>query len=137
MSADPISTTATRVLDLFHGPLAEVRFPDVDRELLDADAAAVRDAARAVRDAEQALSAAKDALEAAQRALRERAQRALAYARIFAEARPELAAAIGAGPAPGGASLSRIGAEETPGRRRRARKDRGEATELLPDLAAE
>ena len=88
MAHDPISEAAQRVLALLHGPLADVRFPDADRNLLDADAAAVRAADQAVHDAEAALSSAKDALDDAQRQLRERTQRALAYARIFAETHP-------------------------------------------------
>ena len=38
MTHDPISEASHRVLSLFHGPLADVRFPDADRNLLDADA---------------------------------------------------------------------------------------------------
>lgn len=126
---DPIPSASAQVLDLFHGPLSDVRFPDADRALLDADAAAVRAAAQAVADAEQALSQAKDTLELAQRALRERSLRALSYARIFAEGRPELAVALGGGVAPE--------RTEAAPKRRRARKSEPEATELLPELAAE
>lgn len=132
MTNDPVPAVAARVLELFHGPLSEVRFPDVDRASLDADAAAVRDASQAVRDAEAALAAAKDALEVTQRALRDRAQRGLAYARIFAETRPDLATALGLGGA-----VTSTASEAAPVRRRRARKPAGEVTELLPDLAAE
>ncbi len=132
MTNDPVPAVAARVLELFHGPLSDVRFPDVDRASLDADAAAVREASEAVRDAEAALSAAKDALEAAQRVLRERAQRGLSYARIFAETRPDLANAIG-----GSGAVASAASEAAPTRRRRARRPASEVTELLPDLAAE
>ena len=133
MNQDPIPSLAVRVLDLFHGVLSDVRFPDADRELLDADAATVREAARAVSEAEDSLRARKEALEAAQRVLRERAQRALSYARIFAESRPDLAGALGGN----GAAPAADGVSEVPVRRRRAKKAAPEGSELLRDLAAE
>jgi hypothetical protein len=128
MAHDPIPEGSQRVLTLFHGPLADVRFPDADRNLLDADAEAVRSAAQAVLDADAALSAAKDTLDGAQRQLRERTQRALAYARIFAEAHPGVLDVLGESPA----------SEVAPPKRRgRPKKVVSDTAELLPELAAE
>jgi len=77
----PIQT----LLDLFTTSLADVRFADLDGQTLASSAAEVEVAAKAVALAQAALDAARDALQCKQDALLQRAQRALAYARVYAE----------------------------------------------------
>ena len=77
----PIQT----LLDLFTTSLADVRFADVDGQTLASSAAEVEIAAKSVAAAQSALDAARDALQSKQDALLQRAQRALAYARVYAE----------------------------------------------------
>jgi multidrug efflux pump subunit AcrA (membrane-fusion protein) len=73
------------LLDLFTTSLADVRFADVDGETLTRSAADVEAAAEAVAAAQLALDSALEALQERQDALLQRAQRALAYARVYAE----------------------------------------------------
>jgi hypothetical protein len=77
----PIQT----LLDLFTTSLADVRFADVDGETLACSAAEVEVAAKAVAAAQTALDAARAGLHEKQEMLLQRAQRALAYARVYAE----------------------------------------------------
>lgn len=85
---------AHNVLDLFEGPLREVRFPDVDRVTLAAAAEEARLAEAAVNAAEEALAQARTARDDKQRAFALHAERAFAYARVFGEDQPELRAAL-------------------------------------------
>jgi hypothetical protein len=73
------------VLHLFSGPLADVRFGDVDARSLAALAADVQSTADAVAVAHATLEQARAALDERQHALVVHAQRALAYARVYAE----------------------------------------------------
>jgi hypothetical protein len=77
----PIQT----VLTLFTTSLADVRFADVDGPTLARLAAGVEAAAEAVANAQSALDAARDVLQERQETLLQHAQRALAYARVYAE----------------------------------------------------
>jgi multidrug efflux pump subunit AcrA (membrane-fusion protein) len=70
---------------LFATSLADVRFADVDGQTLARYAADVDGSAQAVAAAQSALDAAREALQAKQDALLQQAQRALAYARVYAE----------------------------------------------------
>ena len=79
--AAPIQT----LLDLFSTCLADVRFADVDGQTLGRCAAEVEAAAEAVASAQAALDAAREILQLKQDALLQRAQSALAYARVYAE----------------------------------------------------
>lgn len=91
-----ISPSVQAVLDLFEGPLQEVRFADVDAPAL----------ARLTQEVEASaaeLAAQEAALETLRRNLAERqeqllsvAQRALAYARVYAEADEALSAQLAA-----------------------------------------
>jgi hypothetical protein len=83
MSSVPASIQA--VLDLFTTSLADVRFADVDGPTLGRVAADVEAAAEAVATAQSALDAARDVLQQRQDTLLQHAQRALAYARVYAE----------------------------------------------------
>lgn len=60
-------------------------FPEVDHAILDGLAAELRQAAAEVERHERALHQARQALDERRDALRARAERGLAYARIFAE----------------------------------------------------
>jgi len=82
------------LLDLFATSLADVRFADVDGPSLARCAAEVEAAAQAEAVARAALDAAQLALQEKQEALLQRAQRALAYARVYAESDPTLAASL-------------------------------------------
>jgi len=77
----PIQT----LLDLFTTALADVRFADVDGQTLGRCAAEVESAAESVASAQAALDAAREALLLKQEVLLQRAQCALAYARVYAE----------------------------------------------------
>jgi hypothetical protein len=82
------------LLDLFATSLAEVRFADVDGPSLARCAAEVEAAAQAEAVARSALDAANLALQEKQEALLQRAQRALAYARVYAESDTTLTASL-------------------------------------------
>jgi ElaB/YqjD/DUF883 family membrane-anchored ribosome-binding protein len=82
---DPISPAMRALLEVFSAELSEVKFPDVDAEVLEEAAVRVREQAEAVARAQAALEAARQALVESQDALQQKGQRALAYARVFAE----------------------------------------------------
>lgn len=82
------------VLELFKGPLAGMRFADVDAEGLSQLAANVESAGLEVASAEAKLAELKQLLAAEQEALLVLAQRALAYARVYAENHDELSSAL-------------------------------------------
>jgi ATP-dependent Clp protease ATP-binding subunit ClpA len=82
---DPISPAMRALLEVFSTELSEVKFPDVDAEVLDEAAERVRAQAEAVAKAQAALEAARQALAEGQEALLQKGQRALSYARVFAE----------------------------------------------------
>lgn len=147
---DPVTPFCHEVLSLFHGALADVRFPDVDREGLDALAATACDAQREVESLEAALEAARARALDAQASLTDRASRALAYARVFAAGQPALEEIIAAVRAPAARSAGRTplrepllresdrqgeepregSPDETPRRRGRSRREHAGA--LLP-----
>jgi multidrug efflux pump subunit AcrA (membrane-fusion protein) len=77
----PIQT----LLYLFTTSLADVRFADVDGQTLGRCAAEVESAAEAVASAQAVLDGAREALQLKQDVLLQRAQSALAYARVYAE----------------------------------------------------
>ncbi len=91
---DPISPALRALLELFAAELAEVRFPDVDADVLDDAAAVVREKAEAVAKAQAALDASRLALHESQDVLLQKGQRALAYARVFSEENAELSAKL-------------------------------------------
>jgi hypothetical protein len=84
------------VLDLFvEGPLAEVRFPGIDRETL-ANAESEVEARRAdLQHALEAVASARELLETAQAALFDQARRAHGYATVFAHGDASLLEALG------------------------------------------
>lgn len=82
------------VLDLFEGPLAEVRFPDVDRASLREVEREVEQRRAELQQALETVQAARATLEQAQAALLEQARRAHAYASVFASDDESLAAKL-------------------------------------------
>lgn len=91
-----VSANIEALLRLFHEDLAEVRFPGLDTAVLAAAAAKLRDAEAEVQRAALALEAAQATQRDAGAALAGKAQRALAYARIYAEDHPALRARLDA-----------------------------------------
>jgi hypothetical protein len=94
MTSTPQAVQA--VLELFKGPLADLRFADVDAERLESLAAEVEHAAAAVQEQEAQLAALRLALGERQDALLSLAQRALSYARVYAESDEALSARLNA-----------------------------------------
>lgn len=138
-SQQPIPEAFTSLLALFASDLAHVRFGDLDRAALETAAAAVQAAAAELATAELAAAAARAELEATRDELLQTGQRALAYARIYAEGSPPLTQRLqtisfASGPRPGDASdANKTGAAETITRRRgRPAKTSNEATGRLP-----
>jgi hypothetical protein len=77
----PIQT----LIDLFETSLADVRFADLDGQTLRRHALDVHATAEVVAAAQLALDSAREALQEKQDTLLQQAQRALAYARVYAE----------------------------------------------------
>lgn len=88
---DPISPALRALLGLFATDLDTVQFPDTGLDVLEAATQQVKACAEAVSRAQVALETARRALNESQEALLQKGQRALAYARVYAEERPELA----------------------------------------------
>ncbi len=93
---NPIPTAVKELLALFDGPLSSVTFPDVDGPSLREQAASVDAAVHEVEAAAAAWAEAKRNVDARLEVLLQKAQRALAYARIYAEDKPELDATLAA-----------------------------------------
>ncbi len=91
---DPIAPSTAAVLALFEHELDAVRFPDLDRATLEQLASEARSAAIDVARARAMLDAAKAELTERQERLDRAAQRALAYARVFAEGDEALSAKV-------------------------------------------
>lgn len=87
---------ALAVLDLYATDLANVQFPDVSLPLLEQAHAGVKDALADLAQAEALLEAAHATLLARQDELAHKASRAIAYARIYAEADEALAEKVAA-----------------------------------------
>jgi hypothetical protein len=85
-----ISPAVQTVLELFQGPLASLRFADIDGAGLSQLATEVQSAASAVDLQEAKLAELRQTLTQRQDALLVQAQRALAYARVYAEHDAEL-----------------------------------------------
>jgi hypothetical protein len=99
---ESIPEAMRRLLDLFASDLADLRFGDLDATALDRAASAVRAAVRELEEAEALADAARSSLATTREGLVHLGQRALAYARIYAEGSPELAERLEAIVLPGG-----------------------------------
>ncbi len=126
-ASDSIDSPSLAVLELFGGPLRDVRFPNIDAESLDAAADDVVAKAAEVQKLREALLEAQDELREAQAALRAQACQGHAYAKIYASGDEELCA-----------SLEAISFE--PAKSRAAKKPRGrkaKAASKTPQLRLE
>lgn len=85
-----VPSSLQAVLELFDSELSHLKFPDLDRAVLQAAAERVEEQAAALREAEAMLLATREALHESLEALQHKCQRALAYARIYAEDSPDL-----------------------------------------------
>ena len=129
---DSIPPVVKQILDLFSRDLAEASFGGLDRRVLEEAASRVAAHAEAVDRAEAALEAARATLAESQEVLHGRAQRALAYARVFAEDDPELSARLEAITLPRPAAPRRVTLESSPAGElapRRRGRPRGSATD--------
>jgi hypothetical protein len=81
----PLSPPVQAIIELFRGPLAELRFADVDAATLTTLARAAEAAASDVAEHEAQLAELRQIYADRQEALLVLAQRGLAYARVYAE----------------------------------------------------
>ncbi|MET0386002.1 MAG: hypothetical protein ABW321_08595 [Polyangiales bacterium] len=88
---DPTPVLARQVIDLYTSDLADVRFPDLDLSLLLDAQAELHTAQLEVERIEALLAVARQAVEMRSHALLTKAERALSYARVFAQGDAELA----------------------------------------------
>lgn len=138
---DPLTPFGHEMLALFAGPLADVRFPDLDRSTLQASADEAVRAQLEVESMERALDDARSRAREASAAFVSATTRALAYARVFATGQPALEAVLATSPVlasstPTHPRDARDGKTEGEKKRRgRPRKDASTA-ELLPMGAA-
>jgi hypothetical protein len=105
---DVISSPIQAVIDIFADPLRELRFADVDAATLGDLAASAQAAADVVLAAELELAQARRSLQERQEALLQHAQRALAYARVYAEGDPALCERLEQIAMPRGSRRSRL-----------------------------
>ena len=89
-----IPSPVRTIVDLFSSDLADVRFGDVDAKTLASLASEVEAAAEALASAQALLDDARSKLQERQDVLLHQAQRALAYARVYAAADDALSARI-------------------------------------------
>ena len=82
------------LVDLFQGPLRDVRFPDADAERLAAAVDAAAAARASLARAEAVVEEARALCTEKERAVAHETERTLAYVRIYAAERPELLAAL-------------------------------------------
>jgi hypothetical protein len=121
------------VLDLFAECLADVRFPDVDFALLESTAQALGAAELAVERAVTVLQSARATAEAQLVLMTSRAERALAYARVFAGDDSALAARIAQ---VGGKTSAPVPTSDPRKRRGRPRKSDADASLFSAPCAA-
>jgi hypothetical protein len=86
----PIPDAVRAVLALFDGPLADVRFPNIDRESLTEQVAVVEQRRAELQRALELVQIARTNLEQEQRSLLDQSRQAHAYASVFAAGDVEL-----------------------------------------------
>jgi hypothetical protein len=91
---DPIPSAVQEVVDLFVSELGSLKFGDLEPTSLAAACEEVNAVAADVIRAEAALENTRAVLAEKRDALLQKAQRALAYARVYAENQPDLAARL-------------------------------------------
>ncbi|TKD01493.1 hypothetical protein [Polyangium fumosum] len=132
--ADPIPPSVQALMDLFANELSHVSFPGVDRAILEQVVTEVRTHTEAVVKAEAALEAARTALRDSEETLSSKTQKALAYARVYADDHPDIRSKVdsvariaGATSSPPGPSREANG--DTPKRRGRPPKAKAASAE--------
>jgi hypothetical protein len=143
---DPIPSAVQEVVDLFLSELASLKFGDLEPTSLAAASEEVRAIAADVIRAETSLENTRAVLAEKRDALLQKAQRALAYARVYAENQPELAARLErialprsprrsakSEPSPPDAKVSGAAEPTTPPARRRGRP-RHDPSAMLGDI---
>ena len=113
---DPTPPLGHDVLALFRGPFADVRFPDVDRTSLEADARALLLRQAEAESLERELERARHDTREAAAVLNASAARALAYAKVFAMGQPHLEEALRSVRAGQGEATSERGLKKRRGR---------------------
>lgn len=83
-SPDPVPGGVIELLKLYQGPLAEVSFPDVDRDILEEACETLREADEEVRRLFAELEKAQTAVAERRSEMAKVAERGLAYAKVFA-----------------------------------------------------
>lgn len=146
--ADPIPPSVKALVELFKNELSAVTFPGVDGALLEQLIADVQKYTDAVNKAEAALEAARVSLRESEEVLTIKSQKALAYARVYAEDRPEIASKVDvvariAGTSSGSSAppaRDKDGNSDAPKRRGRQKKaaaaEASDATPLAPAVEA-
>jgi hypothetical protein len=84
-ASDSIPLIAQEVISLYAEAMPDVRFPDLDLEVLEKTATELRTALLSVERATAELAAARSAAQQQSALLEARTARALSYARVFAE----------------------------------------------------
>lgn len=125
-----LSEATTRLLELYRGPLRDVRFPDADEGRLRASIESMQSAQEALTTAELAVDAARTALRDQLHMVNQQTERAFAYARIYADGRPELREALDAV----AVAVVDKPARRGPGRPRKSPSPAG--TNVLPNLTS-
>lgn len=132
-SSAVLAPFARDVLELYANELSDVRFPDLDLASLRAAASEVLACQEEVDRLEAELRDAHECMAGRNAALHARAERAFAYARIYAEGNPELDERVAA-IRPQGASSPAA----APKKRGRPKKESAQQAELEAlDAAAE
>jgi hypothetical protein len=108
---DVIPTPIQSLLDLFATALGEVRFADVDAQTLARAVADVQAASAIVSSAQASLDDARQALQDRQETLLQHAQRAVAYAKVYAESDEALSGRVNAIALPRSSRRSRASAD--------------------------
>jgi len=118
------------LLELFREELDGVKFPDVDAEVLESAAHQLIAEAAKVAEAEAALDVARQQFHESHEALLQKAHRALAYARVYAEEDAELATKLEALALPRSQRRTKVELNKNPDAA--ARKRRGPPPKAAP-----
>lgn len=89
--SDPIPGAVRQLIGLFEEELTEVEFPGVGLQSLQQHVEAVQSQAAVLQSLEAQLTQARHTLDERRRELSRHAEQAVAYARVFASTRPDLA----------------------------------------------
>lgn len=87
---DPINSAVKELIEIFRADLSSVSFPDVNGDALEKSIDQVMQKSKELDEAIAKVAAAKEVLEASQQELNQKCQRALAYAKVYAEDKDEL-----------------------------------------------